>query len=121
MTEDNYEIPEGWSEFAETWKRWKKSPYEISNMGRVRRGGEIRKPRDDDRGHYRMNLTWDGNREEPKIHHMVMELFGPSKPDGKAIVMHKNNNGKDNRLSNLKWGTREQNTQDAYDDGLIDK
>lgn len=122
MNEDNYEIPEGWSEFAETWKRWKKSPYEVSNMGRVRRDGDIRKPRDDDRGHFRVNLTWNGIREEPKLHHMVMELFGPPKPKGdNVVVMHKNNNGKDNRISNLKWGTIAENTKEAYRDGLIDR
>jgi hypothetical protein len=52
---------------------------------------------------------------------MVMDLFGPSKPSGSPVIMHKNNNGQDNKISNLKWGTRQENTQDAYDDGLIDK
>lgn len=118
---NNYEVPDGWSDYAEEWKQWKKSPYYVSNKGRVKRDGEIRALRDDDRGHYRVNLTWDGTREEPKVHAMVMELFGPPKPSDKAIVMHKNNNGQDNKISNLKWGTRGENTQDAYDDGLIDK
>ena len=108
-------------DFAEEWKQWKKSPYFVSNKGRVKRDGEIRTPRDDSRGNYRVNLTYDGKREEPKIHQMVMDLFGPSKPSGSPVIMHKNNNGQDNKISNLKWGTRQENTQDAYDDGLIDK
>ena len=73
----NYQVPDGWSDFAEEWKQWKKSPYYVSNKGRVKRDGEIRAPRDDSRGHYRVNLTYDGKREEPKIHQMVMDLFGP--------------------------------------------
>ena len=90
-------------------------------QGRVKRDGEVRALRDDDRGHYRVNLTYDGKREEPKVHQMVMDLFGPSKPSGSPVIMHKNNNGQDNKISNLKWGSRSENTQDAYDDGLIDK
>lgn len=108
---------------GEVWKKWKNSPYEVSNKGRVRRIGsnEIRKPRDDDRKHQRMNLTWDGKREEPPLHQMVMELFGPPKPKGENIViLHKDNNGTNNSISNLKWGTKSENVQQAHDDGLID-
>ena len=81
---------------------------------------EARKPRDDGRKHQRMNMTWKGNREEPLIHQMVMELFGPPKPKGNNIViLHKDNDGTNNSISNLKWGTRSENTQQAHDDGLI--
>lgn len=133
------DAPEGWSvegreqggrDFAdsgESWKKWKSSPYEISNKGRVRRKQEdgvynMRKPRDDDRKHLRVNLTWDGHREEPLLHQCVMKLFGPPKPSGKHIViLHKDNNGTNNSISNLKWGTRSENVQQAHDDGLIKK
>jgi hypothetical protein len=101
-------VPEGWkvkgrdqggrnfSDSKETWKQWKDSPYEVSSSGKVRRKGdnENRKPRDDDRKHQRVNLTWNGKREEPPLHQMVMELFGPPKPKGEHIViLHKDNNG----------------------------
>lgn len=118
----DYKIPQGWSEFSERWKQWKNSPYEVSNMGRVRNSetGEIRKPRSDDRKHHRVNLTWDGKREEPLLHQMVMEAFGPSKPKGEHIViLHKDNNGENNKLSNLEWGTRSENVQQAWDDNLL--
>lgn len=132
---NNFRTPDGWrvrgreqggrdfSAPKEVWKQWKDSPYEVSNTGKVRRkgSGEVRKPRDDDRKHHRMNLTWDGKREEPPVHQMVMELFGPPKPKGEHIViLHKDNDGTNNAISNLKWGTRSQNTQQAHDDGLID-
>lgn len=120
----DYKIPQGWSEFSERWKQWKDSPYEVSTLGRVRNSetGEIRKPRSDDRKHQRVNLTWDGKREEPPLHQMVIETFGPPKPSGEHIVvLHKDNNGENNRLSNLKWGTRSENVQQAHDDGLIKK
>lgn len=46
----------------EQWRPWKDSPYQVSNMGRVRRiqqngGVNYRKPRSDDRGKFRVNLT----------------------------------------------------------------
>lgn len=134
---DDLRIPNGWRvrgreqggrDFAdskETWKRYKNSPYEVSNKGRVRRkeadgSYNLRKPRDDDRKHHRVNLTWDGHREEPLLHQVVMELFGPPKPKGENIVvLHKDNDGTNNSISNLKWGTRSENVQQAHDDGLI--
>lgn len=126
--------PEGWrvkgrdqggrnySDSEGGWKQWKDSPYEVSREGKVRRKGDDshRKPRDDDRKHQRVNLTWDGKREEPPLHQMVMELFGPPKPQGKNIViLHKDNDGTNNAISNLEWGTRSENVQQAHDDGLI--
>jgi hypothetical protein len=130
----NMNVPEGWkvrgrdqggrefSDSKETWKQWKDSPYEVSSTGKVRRKGDNtnRKPRDDDRKHHRVNLTWDGKREEPPVHQMVMELFGPPKPEGKhVVILHKDNDGTNNSISNLEWGTRSDNVQQAHDDGLI--
>jgi hypothetical protein len=131
---NDFRTPDGWSvrgrgqggrdfsDSKENWKQWRNSPYEVSNTGKVRRKGsnEVRKPRDDDRKHQRVNLTWDGKREEPPLHQMVMELFGPPKPKGEHIViLHKDNDGTNNAISNLKWGTRSQNVQQAWDDNLL--
>lgn len=153
----NIRVPEGWTvnegdevddsesfeevpqldpeeEKREKWKQWKDSPYQISDMGRVRRMqqngmAKLRKPRSDDRGKFRVNLTWERNgtpyREEPFLHQMVMELFGPEKPSGDHIVVcHKKPTGRDgkpdNRLSNLYWCDRSRNVEDAWDDGLMD-
>jgi len=113
----------------ELWKPWKDSPYEVSNMGRVRRDQKdgtymIRRPRSDGKGHLRYNLTWERNgiayREEPFIHQMVMALFGPPKPAGDhIIILHGGDNGHDNRLSNLSWGSRAENVEEAYDNGKL--
>ena len=150
--EININIPEGWGvddevesfeevpeldpndAREEVWKRWKDSPFQVSNMGRVRRiksdgSVKMRKPRSDDRGKYRMNATWVWNgvpyREEFFIHQAVMALFGPEKPEGEHIVVcHKQPTGEDgkpnNRLSNLYWCDRSRNVEDAWDDGLMD-
>lgn len=132
---DNLKIPDGWrakpkfkekqQATKERWGRYKDSPYEVSTLGRVRRKNDdgtytLRRPRSDDREHHRVNLTWNGKREEPPVHQVVMEVHGPPKPKGENIViLHKNNNGEDNRLANLKWGTKSENVQQAHDDGLI--
>lgn len=119
---------------AEVWKPWKDSPYQVSNMGRFRRvyeNGSVkyRKPRDDDRGKFRVNLTWTRNgvphREEPFVHQAVMAVHGPEKPAGEHIVVcHKRPTGTDgkpdNRLSNLYWCNRSRNVEDSWNDGLME-
>ena len=133
---DHLRVPTGWRAAEhkeskprvsrEVWKKYKDSPYQVSSKGRIRRPQEngeysYRKPRDDDRKHLRVNLTWEGHREEPLVHQLVMDLFGPPKPKGEHIViLHKDNNGTNNAISNLKWGTRSENVQQSWDDGLMD-
>ena len=153
----NINIPTGWSlpeddddeytsmeevpaldpedEKKEKWLRWKDSPYQVSDMGRVRRvqqngSFKLRKPRSDDRGKHRVNLTWESqgvpHREEPFVHQAVMELFGPEKPSGENIVIcHRHPTGEDgkpdNRLTNLYWCNRSKNVEDSWDDGLMEE
>ncbi len=135
-TVDMEEVPELPPEEAkmEKWLPWKDSPFQVSNMGRVRRIHEdgsvkMRKPRSDGRGKFRMNATWIRNgvpyREEFFIHQAVMALFGPEKPKGDHIVVcHKRPTGEDgkpdNKLSNLYWCDRSRNVEDAWDDGLME-
>lgn len=52
-----------------------------------------------------------------RVHRIVAEMFIPN-PDNLPIVMHINNDKKDNRVENLKWGTVSENTKQAYEDGL---
>jgi hypothetical protein len=135
-TESFEEVPELDPEDAkaEVWRPWKDSPYQVSNMGRIRRVYEdgsvkYRKPRDDDRGKFRVNLTWTRNgvphREEPFVHQAVMAVHGPEKPAGEHIVVcHKRPTGTDgkpdNRLSNLYWCDRSRNVEDSWNDGLME-
>lgn len=57
------------------------------------------------------------NGKNKRVHRLVAKAFIPN-PSGHSIVLHVNNDKLDNRVENLKWGTVQENTQQAYDDGL---
>ena len=60
----------------------------------------------------------NGQRITKRVHKLVAEAFIPN-PDNLPIVMHKDNNKKNNNVSNLMWGNMQENTKQAYGDGLI--
>ncbi len=101
--------------------------YEVSSEGRVRgvyrmvpinggqklvRGTEIKPeihPRD---GHFRVKLRREGTCRKFQVHRLVLTVFHSDPPDVDSEACHKNGDPSDNRLSNLKWGTREDNIRD---------
>ena len=105
----------------ETWKPYKNTPYMVSNRGRVRREEKILKERLNPAGYSYANLSYNGKSEQPAVHEMVLDAFNVPRPKGveKPIVKHKNNKKADNNLENLEWGDIAENTQEAYDDGLV--
>lgn len=111
------------SKKGEEWRYWRDSPYEVSNLGRVRRGNKVLKPRISSRGFAYLHASYNGEVTQPSYHSMVLEAFGVKPPKGvkNPVISHKNNKKTDNRLSNLKYASTSDNTQDAYSDGLIDK
>lgn len=51
------------------------------------------------------------------IHQLVLAVFVGTRPEG-LVVRHLNGNSRDNRLSNLAYGTAAQNAQDAIAHGV---
>lgn len=91
--------------------------YEVSNLGRVRRGTRVRKGMTRNRtGHLTIDLWVDGVRVQRPVHQLVLEAFvGPPEPG--QVCRHLNGVSSDNRLSNLTWGTHSENRLDSVGHG----
>ena len=95
--------------------------YEVSNEGRVRnsRGRILATQPGGRRNNYLrvMLQIWKGKVKAKQrfayIHHVVLEAFVGPRPNG-AVVCHRNDDGHDNRLANLYYGSQEDNEQDKY-------
>ena len=114
---------------------WKDIPeyeglYQVSNLGRVRslgrniwngrgwgfRKGRIRLQWMNKYSYLKVTLCSENIRKTYLVHRLVLFAFvGPPEPDQEClhIVSDRNNN----RLDNLKWGTREENMQQAVLEG----
>lgn len=104
----------------EMWKKINgyEKLYQISNCGQVKslsrsttRGG-ILKLNKHKSGHLYIKLCKDGKYESFQIHRLVLETFIGLCPVGMEC-RHLDGNPKNNRLNNLKWGTRSENMQDS--------
>jgi hypothetical protein len=90
--------------------------YEVSSMGRVRvaKTGHI-KSMLENRRHYRVTVYLRG-RKTIWVHQLVAEAFVGPRPEGKEVC-HRNGNGLDNRPSNLRYGTHQENMLDRREHG----
>lgn len=98
--------------------------YYVTSTGRVwstrewrgQRGRWLKPAVDDKGGHLHLNLMKDGLMRTRRVHSLVAEAFLGRRPVG-LEVRHLNGNPADNRVSNLKWGTRSENVRDAVRHG----
>lgn len=101
--------------------------YEVSDLGRVRgldrldargrvRRGKFLAARTTTRNHQSVALYRDRVRTDAQIHHVVLEAFVGSRPDG-LEGCHWNGDPTDNRLTNLRWDTRSANVADSVRHG----
>lgn len=109
-------------------EQWKQIPgypgYEVSDQGRVRsvdryvetsngqrrfyRGQMLRPGRMNEQGHVSVAL---GKRNSVCVHVAVLTAFkGPCPPGCEGL--HGDGDGSNNRLTNLRWGTRSENNRD---------
>lgn len=104
---------------------WKDIPsfeglYKISEYGDILniKTNKLKKLQLFANGYYYIDLWKDNKPYRYSIHRLVAICFIPN-PDNLPIVLHKDNNKLNCHYTNLKWGTISENTQQAYDDGLI--
>ena len=111
---------------------WKAVPgyegsYEVSDLGRVRgvdrldtigrrRPGKVLSPRKAKSGHLFVALRIDDTRTTWGVHALVLETFVGPRPSGMEAC-HWNDIPADNRLVNLRWGTRSENVLDCVRNG----
>ena len=91
--------------------------YEISDRGDVRntRTNKILGRRIDKDGYRLVQLYNSGVGHNHKVHRLVAETFIGRDPD-RDQVNHLNGNKEDNRVENLQWCTRSENTRHAYNE-----
>lgn len=68
-------------------------------------------------GYLYCGITYDKGQRQRRVHILVAEAFIPN-PDNLPIVMHLDNNKQNCDVKNLKWGTVQENTQNAFNNGL---
>jgi hypothetical protein len=115
-------------------ERWRPVPryegwYEVSDLGRVRslphwtktgmRGGKILKPKIY-HGYEVVDLSRDNQVERFFVHVLVLTAF-VGEPEPGQECRHGPNGKRDNRLTELCWGTRIENAADRLRDGTANK
>lgn len=115
----------------ESWKDIKgyEGYYQVSTLGRIKsleriinENGKYIKPEKI----LSIKCCWyaqicfsiNGIKKTKKIHKIVAEAFIDN-PNNKKCVNHKDGNKANNNVSNLEWVTHSENTQHAFDNGLI--
>lgn len=119
----------------ENWKPvpgWENA-YEVSDLGQVRsmdrcvcaRGGKTRthrgrvlRPTVIKDGYLRVKLSANGRQILKTVHRLVLLAFVGPCPEGKQVC-HGNGDPKDNRLSNLRYGSVTENHADRKKHGTL--
>lgn len=94
---------------------WRSIPgfnkYEASNLGRIRNAKnlKLRKPKSDKLGYLYLNLTDDNGDVKTRFVHRLVAITYIPNPFNKPEIDHINTITNDNRVSNLRWVTHEEN------------
>lgn len=104
-------------------KVWKKIPglsgYEASSDGEIKCLATDHVTHGGDAGRYLRVEVARGNKRTLDYVHILVCTAHHGKPKEGQVVMHKDDDTKNNRASNLKWGSQSENIQSAYDKGRV--
>lgn len=92
--------------------------YKISSYGRLKRKNKILSGGINNHGYRQHTLYMNGKQQQFYTHRLVAIAFLEN-PENKYSVNHKDGNKLNNVVSNLEWATISENTQHAYNNGLI--
>ena len=98
----------------------------VSNFGRVRKNNRLINQSINQDGYYSCWIGSGDSRKRKLVHRLVAQAFIPN-PENKEAVDHIDGNKLNNRFSddpdinNLRWVTNQENTQAAYEKGLIQR
>lgn len=101
----------------EVWKNMKSlgfTNYSASNFGTIRNDvtGKILKVSKNSKGYNRISLPDDSGKEKNLAHHRLIALTFLGEPvESNASVDHINRDRSDNKLSNLRWATSQEQAQ----------
>lgn len=90
--------------------------YEVSSLGRVRRGARIRKATPDGDGYPRVSFWVDGRAKKVAVHKLVAAAFLGPRPRG-LVIRHLDGKNSDPSLGNLAYGTPLENEADKAEHG----
>lgn len=101
--------------------------YEVSSDGRVRSlrrmdrvgrrvGGRELSIHTHPSGHQMVKLSKNGIYKQAKVHRLVLIAFAGPPPDG-CEALHNDGDPANNRVENLRWGTRSENVRDRVRHG----
>lgn len=104
-------------------ERWQDLPgfpgYQVSDHGRCRSASKILQPCKSFQGYLKFRLARNGHVVNLSAHRAVLLAFVGEPPTPKHECCHFDGSKDNNHLSNLRWGTREENCADKLRHGTM--